>query len=61
MNEQDTTAEDTILLMEVEKKVRERIVKVIESELYGALYPKIKSIAFEAAKELITTAKITTY
>jgi len=58
MNQQDREAADTILMMEIEEKVRQRIVGVIQNALYAELYSTIKSIAREEAKVVVNTAKI---
>lgn len=58
MNQQDREAADTTLMMEIEEKVRQRIVGVIQKALYAELHSTITAIARAEATVVVNTAKI---
>lgn len=73
MNEQDTAAADTILLLEAEEKVKLRILQVVSDVLWGyknsilpgsyeasitMLQQQLRQLIREEAKNMIQTAKI---
>ena len=73
MNEQDTAAADTLLLLEVENKVSLRILQVVSDVLWGyknsilpgsyetsitMIQQQLRQLIREEAKNMIQTAKI---